>query len=69
MRRVIERKKVWRAALESFEAVAYSRYTVSNDTGIVFILESVSDAYWDRERGMREENHRHQEDSRRGYGG
>lgn len=55
MRRVIKRKKVWRAALESFEAVAYSRYTVSNDTGIVFILESVSDAYWDRERGMREE--------------
>ena len=55
MRRVIERKKVWRAALESYEAVAYSRYTVSNDTGIVFILESVSDAYWDHERGMREE--------------
>ncbi len=55
MREVIKRKKEWRAALETFEAVAYSRYTVSNDTGIVFILESVSDAFWDRERGMREE--------------
>ena len=54
MREVIERKKVWRTALKNYEAVAYSRYTISNDTGIVFIRESVSNAYWDHERGMRE---------------
>ncbi len=54
MREVIERKKQWRNAMRSSEAVAYSRYTVSNDTGIVIIRESVSEAYWDHERGWRE---------------
>ena len=54
MREVIERKKKWRASLESTKAIAYSRYTISNDTGIVFIRESVSDAYWDHESGSRE---------------
>ena len=54
MREVIERKKVWRAALETYEVTAYSRYTVYNDTGIVAVRESVTSAYWDRERGMKE---------------
>jgi len=54
MRKVIARKKVWRAALRSYRAEAYSRITLANDTGIVSITESVTDAFWDKERGSRE---------------
>ncbi len=54
MRRVIERKSLWQAALETFEADAYTRIAVSNDTGIVVIVESATAAFWDRDRGMKE---------------
>ncbi len=54
MRKVIARKKVWRAALRSYQAEAYSRITLANDTGIVSITESLTDAFWDKERGNRE---------------
>ena len=54
MRRVIEKKAEWRKALEAFEAEAYTRFTLENDTGIVSILESVTDVFWDQERGMSE---------------
>ena len=54
MREVIERKKVWRAALETYETEAYNRFTISNDTGIVSIIETFTAAFWDRERGMKE---------------
>jgi hypothetical protein len=50
MRRVIERKQEWWSRLESYEAEAYGRFTVSNDTGIVFITETVTDAHWSRGR-------------------
>ncbi|MFV1980322.1 MAG: carboxypeptidase-like regulatory domain-containing protein, partial [Rhodothermia bacterium] len=42
MREVIERKKVWRAALETYDAIAYNRFAISNDTGIVSIIETVT---------------------------
>lgn len=51
MRCVIERKQAWRAALQSYSADAYTRIAVSNDTGIVSITESLSEVFWDRERG------------------
>ena len=55
MREVIERKKVWRAALSSYEALAYARFTLSNDSGIVSIRETATTAYWDRLLGMKED--------------
>lgn len=54
MRRVIERKQQWRADLETYQVEAYNRFTVANDTGIVSIIETQTQAFWDRERGMRE---------------
>jgi hypothetical protein len=48
MREVIERKKIWRAELETYRAFAYNRFAVSNDTGIVSIMETVTEAYWIR---------------------
>ena len=54
MREVIRRKKEWRAELETYSADAYNRFTMRNDTGIVSVVESVSNAYWRRDGGMRE---------------
>lgn len=54
MRCVLEAKQQWRATLERYEAEAYTRFTLANDTGVVSIIESLSDVYWDHERGMRE---------------
>lgn len=54
MRKVIERKAEWRSNLASFRADAYNRYTVSNDTGIVMISETLTEVFWDRGRGSRE---------------
>ncbi len=55
MRQVIERKQIWREQLHTFEARAYARYTFSNDSGIVAIVESAATAWWDRDHGLREE--------------
>jgi hypothetical protein len=54
MRRVIEEKQRWRAALNSYSVEAYNRFRMENDTGIVSIWESSTRAFWDRERGVRE---------------
>ena len=54
MREVIERKKQWRAALDTYETEAYNRFTISNDTGIVSIIETFTEAFWDRDKGMKE---------------
>lgn len=54
MREVIRRKRQWREALETYRAEAYNRFTLANDTGIVSIIETLTDAYWDEERGMKE---------------
>ncbi len=54
MHEVIERKKRWRSALDSYEVQAYSRFTIAGDSSIVWIMESASTAYWDRGRGMKE---------------
>lgn len=55
MRQVIERKQIWRKQLNTFEAQAYSRYTFSNDSGIVAIVESAATTWWDQDRRLREE--------------
>jgi len=54
MELVIERKKLWRAGLQTYQVDAYTRQLLSNDTSIVSITESSSIAYWDKDRGSRE---------------
>ena len=54
MRKVIERKQQWREELETYAAEAYSRMTIENDSGIVMISETISKAFWGREKGPRE---------------
>ncbi len=54
MRKVIAQKQNWWNALRTFRVEAYSRFVWRNPSGIVAIAESLSDAYWDRERGWRE---------------
>jgi hypothetical protein len=54
MREVIRRKQQWRGKLRTFAAEAFSRFSVSNDTAMVMILESTSRLFWDGTRGSRE---------------
>lgn len=54
MREVIRRKQQWRQELNTYEAEAYTRQSLANDTSIVSITESTSRIYWDKERGHRE---------------
>lgn len=54
MERVIARKQIWSAGLFNFKAQAYTRVSLSNDSSVVMISESVNDVYWDREKGYRE---------------
>lgn len=54
MERVIARKQIWRAELESWKADAYTRQSLSNDQEIVTITESLSETWWQRGRGFRE---------------
>lgn len=61
MRQVIARKAVWRSELTSYQAEAYTRQRLENDTSIISISESLSDAYWDKFMGTREViRYRHQ---------
>ena len=54
MRKVIEQKQTWWDRLDTYTVDAFSRYTVSNDIGIVAIYETQTEAFWDRDRGTRE---------------
>jgi hypothetical protein len=54
MRKVINRKQQWRKQLDTYRAEAYTRQTLSNDTAIVSITESVSEVFWGKQRGHRE---------------
>ena len=54
MRKVIERKQTWWDSLKTYQVQAYNRFTVRNDTGIVSIAESQTEAFWDEEKGVRE---------------
>ncbi|MDR9409695.1 MAG: carboxypeptidase-like regulatory domain-containing protein, partial [Balneolaceae bacterium] len=54
MERVIARKQIWRENLDTYQAEAYTRQILSNDTSIVSITESSSIVYWDSEEGHRE---------------
>ena len=54
MREVIRRKKEWRATLNTYQADAYTRVVLENDTSITSIMESISISYWSRDKGTRE---------------
>jgi len=54
MEKVIESKKQWRSNLNRYKADAYTRQQIKRDTAIVSINESLSELYWDREKGVRE---------------
>ena len=60
MRRVIERKQVWQAGLETWRADAYARQVFGREpeggdaAEIVGIVEGVTEAYWKRGEGVRE---------------
>ncbi len=54
MREVIRRKAERRARLDTYRAEAYNRFTLRNDTGIVSLAESLTEWFWDKERGTRE---------------
>lgn len=54
MERVIERKKIWRAELNTYEVDAFTRQVLRNDTSIVSITESGTRSFLDHERGHRE---------------
>jgi hypothetical protein len=54
MRKVIEKKQQWRAKLQSYQAQAYTRMILSSDSAIASISESITTAYWDKEKGHRE---------------
>jgi hypothetical protein len=54
MREVIRRKQQWRKKLNTYQAEAYTRQSLANDTSIVSITESVSEVFWDKQQGHRE---------------
>lgn len=54
MREVIKRKQQWRKKLETYKASAYTRQTLANDTSIVSISESITETFWDHDKGHRE---------------
>lgn len=54
MERVIARKQIWRENLDTYQAEAFTRQVLKNDTTIVSITESGTRSFWDRELGHRE---------------
>jgi len=54
MRKVIEKKLLQREKLQSWKSEAYTRFVASNDTGIVAISESMSNAFWSKDDGLKE---------------
>lgn len=54
MRKVIAQKQTWWDSLETFRVEAYSRFVLYKDTEIVAIVESLSDGFWEAEKGWRE---------------
>lgn len=53
MCRVIDRKRDWRARLQSLTAQGYARFSMENDTDIVFLAEGMADVTWAQGQGWR----------------
>lgn len=54
MERVIYRKQQWIKKLHNYKANAYSRQVLNKDSTIVSITESISNVYWDKQKGTAE---------------
>ncbi len=54
MRKVIKKKQEMKDKLKSFKADVYLRTFLSNEDSLTHMLETVSDIYWDKERGFKE---------------
>lgn len=54
LRKVIAAKAEWRKRLRSLRAETYTRFNLENDSGIVSIAETISELFWDKEKGVRE---------------
>jgi len=54
MREVIRRKQIWRSNLESYTAQAYTRQRLESESKIASISETLSEVFWDKEKGTRE---------------
>ncbi|OGU68598.1 MAG: hypothetical protein A3C56_13220 [Ignavibacteria bacterium RIFCSPHIGHO2_02_FULL_56_12] len=54
MRQVIERKKKWQNALETYRFEAFTRQTIRRDTAIASIAETFTTGYWRRGDTLRE---------------
>ena len=53
MRNVIAKKKLWHKQIQNFQADAYMRSVIENDSGIVMISEVLAETFWDRKKGLR----------------
>lgn len=53
MRNVIAKKKSWYKKIQNFQADAYMRSVLENDSGIVMISEVLAEIFWDRKKGLR----------------
>jgi hypothetical protein len=54
MRKVIKKKQEMKDKLKSFKADVYMRTFISNEDSLTHMLESVSETYWDKEKGFKE---------------
>ncbi len=54
MREVIRRKQIWRSSLASYTAQAYTRQRLESESNIASISETLSEVFWDKEKGTRE---------------
>jgi hypothetical protein len=54
MREVIRRKQIWRGSLESYSAQAYTRQRLESESNIASISETLSEVFWDKQKGPRE---------------
>jgi hypothetical protein len=54
MRKVIEKKQEMKDKLKSFKADIYMRTFLSNEDSLTHMLETVSEIYWDKDRGFKE---------------
>ncbi len=54
MREVIRRKQIWRGNLASYTAQAYTRQRLESESDIASISETLSEVFWDKEKGTRE---------------
>jgi len=54
MRKVIKKKQEMKGKLKTFKADVYMRTFLSNEDSLTHMLETLSEVYWDKEKGFKE---------------